>query len=625
MSFLHPQLLWLLLVPAALLVLALRPARSTPAAYPKIPHARLGPSGFRFQASALSPPLPVAASLALALLVAALARPQGGEITTPSVVRARDVLVAMDVSRSMLAEDVTPSRLERARLLVRSLADELQGERLGLLPFAGSAFLQSPLSVDYGILRTFLDELGPDMIPAGGSDFTALLTVADEAFGPAPSDPQVSGLSSRVSLPPASDRYLIILSDGEAQDDTWRPVAQKLADRGVRVITLGLGTAQGAMIPDADGTFVKDPRGAVVLSRLEASTLRELARLTDGAYRDASSWIDLPALLRDTVARGRATQTIEENSVRRAERFIWFLAPALALLILSLVREFPVTLRPRSLKLAALVGLSVSSIFLSPTPTRAAEPDPLLDLVTRLSNKDSASASDFLALANLTAQRGENGGTVSKSMLQDAHAAVAKAEKLDPHGAWRTEIKERLERLGKATESPQEPPSPQDRQDSSDPSDQSDPPDQPDEKPQPNPPPRSSESDSTPGTPNSSSAPPQPASDSSPAPKPSSDALGDLADREPPSPPQPAPGEESPSEPAQPPEPTQRAGGVSASGQPRDGSETAAADPALAIPQQRLDQIRDADSPARLFQLIQDSELTPEDRERAASGRTRDW
>jgi Ca-activated chloride channel family protein len=621
MSFLHPQLLWLLLAPALLLVLALRPARSTPAAYPKIPHARLRHSSFVLSHWSFSP-RPIFAAFALALLVTALARPQGGEIATPAVVRARDVLVAVDVSRSMLAADVAPSRLERARLLVRSLADELQGERLGLLPFAGSAFLQSPLSVDYGILRTFLDELGPDMIPAGGSDFTALLTVADEAFGPAPSSPDA---------PPASDRYLIVLSDGEAQDETWRAVAQKLADRGVRVITLGLGTAAGAMIPDGKGGLVKDERGAVVLSRLEASTLRELARLTDGAYRDASAWIDLPALLRETVARGRATESIEENSVRRAELFRWFLAPALALLILSLVREFPVTLRPRALKLArAALWLVVfhwsfvigHSSFAAPNPARAAEPDPLVDLVTRLSTQATLPAADLARLATLSAERGEADPALPKGVLRDALAAVSAGEKSSPQSADWPALRQRLETLLNPPPPPEQPEPPK-------PEDQSPPPEEKSEgeKPEPEKSPSdqtsgspesksADDSSDSPGTPSPGSAPSDSESSSSP-PKPSSESLGELKDGEP----QPAPSDEKSPEP----EPTQRAGGVSASGQPREASETAATDPALAIPQQRLDRVRDADSPAQLFKLIQDSELPPDARERAAAGRTRDW
>ena len=334
MTFAQPQLLWLLLAPAALLVATLLPARSAAAlAHPKIARARLSASSFQL----LSATKNVLGArlfllpLALASLVLALARPQGRTLATPTITESRDVLVAVDVSRSMLADDLPPNRLTRARLLVRTLADELKGERLGLLPFAGTAFLQCPLSADYDIFRTFLEELGPDLIPAGGSDFAGLLTAADEAFGPA--------TGSSPDAPATADRYLIILSDGEAQDDTWKPLAQKLVARGVRVIALGLGTSAGAMVPDGKGGLVKDARGAAVLSRLDASTLQELARLSDGAYRDASAWIDLPALLKETVSRGRTARTTTDTAPRREELFTWFLTPALALLAAALLHE----------------------------------------------------------------------------------------------------------------------------------------------------------------------------------------------------------------------------------------------------------------------------------------------
>lgn len=623
MSFLYPQLLWLLLAPATLLLLALRPARSAVAAYPKIPHARLGPSSFALGRPSFSP-RPIAASLALALLIAALARPQGGEIATPAVVRARDVLVAVDVSRSMLADDVAPSRLERARLLVRALVDELHGERVGLLPFAGSAFLQSPLSTDYGILRTFLDELGPDMIPAGGSDFTALLTVADEAFGPVSEGP--------AAAPPA-DRYLIVLSDGEAQDESWRAVAAKLSHRGVRAITLGLGTTAGAMIPDGKGGFVKDERGAVVLSRLDAATLRELARVTDGAYRDASTWIDLPSLLRETVSRGRAAESVEENSVRRAELFTWFLAPALALLFLSLVRELPVSLRPRALKLARAAALTLvvhGSLIIghrSDAATPAAESDPLVDLVARVSAQASVSASDLARLAQLSIERGESDPNLPQGSLRDALAAVAQGRKLAPKAADWNALQEKLEAL-------LEPPPPPPQQENQPPPPESQPPE---EKPEGEKQDQSSSSDQKSGSPQSGEPSESQQNDGEPSsessnpdsaqngaesqkspsnPQSSSDALGDLQDGQPDSP-RPSPADQK--------EPTQKAGGVSSSGQPRDGTDNASADPALAVPQQRLDRVRDADSPAQFFKLIQDSELPPDARERAAAGRTRDW
>ena len=649
MTFAHPQLLWLLLAPAALLLAHLLPARTAAAvSHPKIPRARLSASSFQLLTgtkNALAARL-ILLPLALAALVLALSRPQGRTLATPTVTESRDVLVAVDVSRSMLADDLPPNRLTRARLLVRTLADELKGERLGLLPFAGTAFLQCPLSADYDIFRTFLDELGPDLIPAGGSNYNALLTAAEEAFGPA--------TGSSPDAPATADRYLIILSDGEAQDDTWKPLAEKLVARGVRVIALGLGTPAGAMVPDGKGGLIKDERGAAVLSRLDASTLQELARLSDGTYRDASAWIDLPALLKETVSRGRTARTTTDTAPRREELFAWFLAPALALLAAALLREVPVTPRARQLRPPAIpVAAAVLGLFLlppSPSTVRAAEappspaPDPLVTLVGQLASAPDLAAPDLARLATLTADQGEKASPQSpappKGALQDALAAVNLGAALDPSAADWKSLRSRLDALLNPPKPPpqdsksdqsqnqeksdQNQSSPDSKSSSdqksnnaqkSDPKDSSGSPDQDSSANRdPKSPGSSSSSPSSPGA----EEPKDPNAPGSSAPT-DSKPIGDLSSQSNPTPPP-----TSPDSAAAPPEPTQRAGGVSASGQPADGSATVSADPALAAPLQRLDRVRSADAPARLYQLMQESESPPDAESRAAT-RKRDW
>src|SRR5579862_6219285 len=139
----------------------------------------------------------LAVGSAAALL--ALARPQWGEIAEPRYERSREVMLALDLSRSMLADDVAPSRLARAKLLIDSLLDQLKGERLGLIVFSGTAFVQSPLSADYEVLRDLLGELDPSYLPEGGTDYEAMLRAAAQGFGQ-----EGDG-----------DRYLVVLSDGE--------------------------------------------------------------------------------------------------------------------------------------------------------------------------------------------------------------------------------------------------------------------------------------------------------------------------------------------------------------------------------------------------------------------------
>lgn len=263
--------------------------------------------------------------LGSALVLVALARPQWGNLEEEVFDQSREVLIALDLSASMLAEDVKPTRLARAKLLIGALLDELQGERVGLSVFAGTAFLQVPMSSDYEIMRDILPSLDPSYLPQAGTDFAGMLQVANEAFGQST----------------AADRFLIVLSDGEAHDPNWRKSLEELKKKDVKVLALGIGTFAGGLIPDTQGGVVKDARGAAVLSRLEPATLEELARATGGVYREASNWVDLPELIQQTVEQGKTGDFTKTREVRRAERFQWFLGPGIFLLALSFALEMP--------------------------------------------------------------------------------------------------------------------------------------------------------------------------------------------------------------------------------------------------------------------------------------------
>ena len=263
--------------------------------------------------------------LGSALVLAALARPQWGNLEETVFDQSREVLIALDLSASMLAEDVKPTRLARAKLLIGALLDELQGERVGLAVFAGTAFLQVPMSSDYEIMRDILTGLDPSYLPQAGTDYAGMLRVANEAFGQST----------------AADRFLIVLSDGEAHDPDWRKALEELKKKEVKVISLGIGTFAGGLVPDGQGRVVKDGRGAAVLSKLEPATLEELAQTTGGVYREASNWVDLAELIKETVAQGKAGDFSKTRDVRLAERFQWLLAPGILLLALSFALEIP--------------------------------------------------------------------------------------------------------------------------------------------------------------------------------------------------------------------------------------------------------------------------------------------
>lgn len=600
MIFHSPYLLWLL-VPLLLLFsweLARHATRAAAESWPKIARAWAGAfavsPGARHTTAETRPRLWL--WFGLALCIVALARPQWGVIEEQVFDQSREVLIAVDLSKSMLAQDVKPSRLDRAKLLIQSLLDGLRGERIGLLLFSGSAFLQSPLSADYEILREFLPALQPDYLPEGGSNYRAVLAAAIEAFGTS-----------------TADRYLIILGDGESTEETWKELAHPLREKGIRVIGLGIGTAAGAFIPDEAGGFVKDERGAVVMSRLNSSTLQDLAQITGGAYTDASAWVDLPALLARTVETGRKGEFSEKNTARTVERFQWFLAPGLLLLFISFWSEFPVRPRERALPLGAgwsgtrkaergalaaniasfptvgLIWLSAFSLQPSALAAEGGAPvdtaalaKPLAATVARLAVKDGLTARDFAELAETTVTYGQRMQSAQQppveGAIRDALGAVDRGERIDARAADWPKLRRELEKL--LAPEPKPPPPPQEQQKKN----------QEEEKPderqqdQPQPPDQQNQAPAD----QQEQDQPQPQPD-----KPS--AFGDMQEHR-----------ESPQPEPKPPPPggTQKVGG-------QQEQRPAEPNPELTVPLQKLDQVRHQDSPAKLYQLLQGRKEEP--------------
>ena len=218
MIFFWPHLLWLLAPIVAPGGGGRRPARqrrSRRAHWPKILRAWAGARQAAVGNGRHNTRGRLLLWLGLAFGVVALARPQWGRIEEPVFDQSREIVIALDLSRSMLAPDVRPSRLERARLLIQGLLDGLRGERVGLVVFAGTAFLQVPLSADYEVLNEFLPSLNPAFMPVGGTNYEAMLHAVLDAF----------------SASSTADRYLIVLSDGESQDDGWQGPASATCAR----------------------------------------------------------------------------------------------------------------------------------------------------------------------------------------------------------------------------------------------------------------------------------------------------------------------------------------------------------------------------------------------------------
>ena len=605
MNFALPHLLWLLALPVGLLVWELvRTRRLSGFEHPKIIRAEAGLRSVSLASEGVSRPSAARRRFllcaGLALGVVALARPQWGRLDEPVFDQSREIIIALDLSRSMLTPDVKPSRLDRSKLLVQSLLDQLKGERVGLVVFSGTAFLKAPLSADYEILREFLPTLTPDFLPEGGTNYRQLIDASIEAFGE-------SG---------AADRYLIILSDGEATDDDWKGSVPDLERKGIRVIGLGVGTAAGGMIPDGAGAFMKDENGAVVLSKLESGTLRDLAAATHGTYRDASEWVDLSKVLASTVEEGRKGRFVEHNTVRYVERYQWALAQALICLVASFWLEFPVRPKSRAVRLTAApapkarraqaAAAAAAVVLFLTVASRAAPaapdtpPDPaarLSKVVARLSGNPRQSAVDWVELGRETVTWGQHlqsaNQKVPEGPVRDALAGVDLGERSDPMATdWAHMRSELEELLRKPTDTPQQKKdqqqSPQNKQDQN--QDQSK-----DQQ-------QSKDSPQQQGSQGQPQKPEEPRDQSRQQQNPEEakqrqKAFGDMSAT-----PTPAGAQRREKQ-----EAMKKVGGVKKD----QVDDPARKDPELAVPLEKLEQIRAEDSPAELFEMLRKGEPVP--------------
>ena len=260
---------------------------------------------------------------AFGLLALALAGPKWGfhweEVHREGV----DIVVALDTSRSMLAEDVKPNRLERAKLAIQDLVKQLHGDRIGLVAFAGSAFVQCPLTLDYEAFAESLRAVTVGIIPKGGTALTEAITNGIDAL---------EGHQGK-------HQALILITDGEDHEGKVDEAAKQAADRGIKVYTVGIGTTEGELIPAADGgrqTFLKDRRGQVVKSRLDAETLQKVATTTGGVYvYGTGSTLGLDEVYNSYIAKMEKRELQSTMERRFEERFQLPLLLALGLLVIE--------------------------------------------------------------------------------------------------------------------------------------------------------------------------------------------------------------------------------------------------------------------------------------------------
>jgi Ca-activated chloride channel homolog len=265
---------------------------------------------------------------AVALLAVGWANPQYGSKLMQYERKSVDIFIAFDLSQSMLAQDITPNRLERTRRFAQNLVQGLRSERLGLIFFAGNAYLQSPITSDYSAIELALRSASSEMIPNQGTAISQAIELADESFD--------EGNTNH--------KALIVITDGENHDEAAIKQAEAAAENGLIIYTIGIGTSAGSFIPvvrNGREMYKRDRSGQPVRSRLNEKVLRELAKAGSGRYFNLSSGSEeVLSALKERIDR-MEKRTLEQRSFSEYESsFQWFIGGALLLLMLEFMLPY---------------------------------------------------------------------------------------------------------------------------------------------------------------------------------------------------------------------------------------------------------------------------------------------
>ena len=296
-------------------------------------------------------------------LFAALAGPEVGYHWEQISRRGNEVIFAIDTSRSMLTPDVRPNRLTRAKLAIDDMARQLDGDGIGIVAFAGRAFLVCPLTLDYGTFHQSLDAIDVHTIPLGGTNIPSAIVAARAA------------LQRR----PGSDRILILVTDGENLEGDALAAAKESAEReALKIYTVGIGTSEGELIPlpsDLGGGFVKDETGALVKSRLDETGLQAIASATGGAYVHlGGEGQNFDAFLRTVFGAVSKHDLVYRQRKIYTQRYQWPLAASLVMLLASLVVGTRRLGRRRTAAVAPAVALSMAlGLMIVPLRSRSAD------------------------------------------------------------------------------------------------------------------------------------------------------------------------------------------------------------------------------------------------------------
>ena len=258
-------------------------------------------------------------SLGFAFFVIGLSRPLIGAKLKEHETKGAEVVIALDVSNSMLAQDYSPNRLERAKLAIARIVDKLRDDRIGLVVFAGGAYVQLPVTTDYVYAKMFLNSISTESVPVQGTALGEAINTSARSF----------------SAQSEKSRAIIVITDGENHEDDPVGAARNAAEMGIRVFTIGVGSPEGKPIPLKEGGLLKDRNGEIVVTRLDEDILKQVAEVGGGAYvRAGNSEFGLNPIIDEI----RKMESEKFNSVvfeEYDEQYMYFFAIALAFFVLE--------------------------------------------------------------------------------------------------------------------------------------------------------------------------------------------------------------------------------------------------------------------------------------------------
>ncbi len=259
-------------------------------------------------------------SIGFFFFVIGLSRPQIGAKLKEHETKGAEIMIVLDVSNSMLAEDYSPNRLERAKLAISRLVDKLRDDRIGLIVFAGNSFVQLPITTDYVSAKMFLNSISTDSVPVQGTAIGDAINTAMRSF----------------SVQSEKSRAVIVITDGENHEDDPVAAATQAAELGVRVFTIGVGSPEGKPIP-MDGELLKDKDGEIVVTRLDEKVLQDVAQAGNGVYvRAGNSEFGLNPII-ENIKRMEDEKYSSIVFEEFDEQFMYFLGIALFFFVLEML------------------------------------------------------------------------------------------------------------------------------------------------------------------------------------------------------------------------------------------------------------------------------------------------